>query len=159
MGFFDSRGNTAKPEAKTVQSERVVARPTTASSSPVKGTLVGPHMVFEGVTRGREDLTVEGTIKGQLNCEKHVLVGQSGVVEAKVICHSITIRGQVIGNVEAADRITIEETGRLTGDITAKVFINQPGGFFEGYSHMLKGAPEPKKNKEPEPSKKDKKGN
>lgn len=140
MGFFDNKQKSSAVEAKPASPAYVPPKPAPQSSSDgtKTSTRIGPNMTIDGQTRGDEDLLVDGTVKGQLTCSRHITVGKTGVVKADIKCHSIHIMGQVQGNVEADESITIGADGKLTGDITARTFVNEPGGFFEGYSHMVK---------------------
>jgi len=100
------------------------------------GGYISPGLCLEGQTRSEDDLQIDGLVKGQLECSRHILVGNSGRVEAFIKCHSITIQGQVSGNIQAEHSITIESTGRLVGDLNTRILVHQPGGFFEGHSSM-----------------------
>ncbi len=113
------------------------------SQAKVEGstTRIGANMTIDGETKGNEDLHVDGTVKGQITCTSHVTVGRSGIIKANVRCGSISIQGEVQGNIESDGMVTIESSGRLIGDITSRTFVNEPGGFFEGYSHMVKDKP------------------
>ncbi|MCB1042194.1 MAG: polymer-forming cytoskeletal protein [Acidobacteria bacterium] len=148
MGFFDS-----KPKEKTddrPQAAPMVTRPVEPRKPSSSGsTRIGPQMTIDGLAEGNEDLVIDGTVKGKVVCQGLVTVGKTGVIRADVTCNSITIEGDVFGNIVADSSVTIESTGRLTGDITAKTFINQPGGFFEGYSHMLTDEKKPNVSNEP----------
>ena len=115
-------------------------------TTPIKGgegltTRIGPDMVIEGKLDAREDILISGTIKGSIASTARVVVAASGKIEGEVACASIHISGEVKGNVNATEQIVIESSGRLVGDITTRTFAHQPGGFFEGYSHMLQDGP------------------
>jgi len=94
-------------------------------------------MSLEGALTGNIPVFIEGNLNGKIDCQGKITVGRKGRVEADIHCRSIVIEGEVIGNIDASESICIESSGSLKGDIKTKSFINQPGGFFEGYSHMI----------------------
>ena len=51
------------------------------------------------------------------------------------------IRGQVAGNVLAAERVELAGTARLFGDIESPVLVVEEGVVFEGHCRMTKGKP------------------
>lgn len=134
MGFFDSK--KPEPSAKPMAP---VASPVVKSTNTGSGqtTKISPQFRFEGKSISDDDIHIEGFVSGEIECRKNVVVGTQGRVEATIRCHSITIQGTVRGNIEASHTVTIEASGKLYGDIRTQIFVNQPGGFFEGYSHML----------------------
>lgn len=138
-----------KKKPKQAQEEPIrdlEARPVSANKSAAS-TRLGASLVIHGEVRCDEDMLVSGKLIGQVHCGKQIIVATSGYIEGEISCRSILISGQVKGDVVAKDGITIEATGRLRGDITTKILTNQPGGFFEGYSHMIDDKPQPKKTR------------
>ncbi len=130
MGWLDKRRN-GKNEARS--------QPEVFTKGRGDSTIVGPNIVIEGKLDSKEDIWIAGQIKGELDCESRIVVAASGRIQGSIKCQSIAIYGEVEGNIDAAEEITVEASGKLIGDIKTKVFTNQPGGFFEGYSHMLDG--------------------
>lgn len=124
-----------KDKSTTVSTPVAVTK--TVVSADTKATVIGPSIAVDGTVRADENMWIAGQVNGEIVSEKQITIAQSGRVEGAIRCQSITISGEVKGNVHATEQITIEQTGRLVGDITTKILTNQPGGFFEGYSHML----------------------
>ncbi|CAM2068079.1 Polymer-forming cytoskeletal protein [Sulfidibacter corallicola] len=144
MGWLDKRRN-GKHEVRV--------QPEIPSKSKGEGTIVGPNLIIEGKLDSKEDIWIAGQIKGELDCASRIVVAANGRIQGRIKCQSIAIFGEVEGNIDAAEEITVEATGKLIGDIKTKVFTNQPGGFFEGYSHMLDGKVVQDSKKGEEPSK------
>jgi cytoskeletal protein CcmA (bactofilin family) len=146
MGLFGGKAETKKERAELAGAAKPVVaavqkpEPIRGAGNPRPGGNAGgyisPGLCLDGLTKCEDDLQIDGLVKGQLECSRHILVGSSGRVEAFIKCHSITIQGQVNGNIEAEHSITIESTGRLVGDLSTRILVHQPGGFFEGHSSM-----------------------
>jgi cytoskeletal protein CcmA (bactofilin family) len=80
-----------------------------------------------------EELLVEGKVTGKLVSETGVLVIQErGRVEAQVQVGVCIIRGTLNGNVNAASRIEIYQTGRVSGDLITPVLLVEEGAIING---------------------------
>lgn len=110
---------------------------TAPAGSASEISIFGPSLVVTGEVAGDQNLRIMGKIVGKIVGKAAVHVAATGTIEGDVVCDTLLVEGCVRGNVDAATNITIEASGKLYGDITTKEFINRPGGFFEGYSHMM----------------------
>jgi len=103
-----------------------------------KAARLGPALVVEGEIKGEEDVVVEGQVRGKVTLPAgDLLVSDSGRVEAEIRVRNITVRGEVIGNIEASGRVVIEKTGRMKGNITAQVISVEEGAQFKGAIKIL----------------------
>jgi len=127
----------SKDELGTVEQKAVPSKIAPRDSRATPPTILGAAIDVTGEIKSDKDMLILGQVKGKIQSTAQVLIGESGKVEGGIKCKTLVIDGQVVGNVEATEQVTINNTGSLTGDITTKLFINQPGGFFEGYSHMI----------------------
>jgi len=64
------------------------------------------------------------------------VIGDSAAVKGNLSVESISIMGEVTGNVTARDRIELKSTARLTGDIQAKRLTVEDGVTFVGKSEV-----------------------
>ena len=105
-------------------------------------THIGGKTVFEGMISSREDLTIAGTVKGEVACKGTVVVEEDGTVEADIIAEEAFIKGQVDGNIKAQKRVEVASSGRVKGDIESSSLSIAEGVVFEGTCHMTgeKGA-------------------
>ncbi len=100
---------------------------------PEKASRLGPTLLLDGEIKGKEDIVVEGQVRGKINLpESDLLVADQGRVEAEICARNISIRGEVIGNIEASGRVLIERKGRLKGNISALVIAVEEGAQFKG---------------------------
>ncbi len=137
----DARKQEATAEVRSTQTKA-------SSMNELSGeSRLGSGLFIKGEIHSDENVVIAGRVEGEINVKKQLIVTESGKIDAQIRCGSIIVRGEVNGNVEAREEITIETTGKLTGDITTKTFSHRPGGFFEGYSHMVKQDSQPKDDK------------
>ncbi|MEW5806356.1 MAG: polymer-forming cytoskeletal protein [Acidobacteriota bacterium] len=110
---------------------------TTISKSPGRLGYIGQSIIIRGELSGNEDLTVDGNVEGKIDLKDHHLtIGGSGKVTAEIFAKSVTITGEVSGNVRADDRVEITNTGRVNGDIIAPRVSIADGAHFKGSVDM-----------------------
>ena len=100
------------------------------------GTVIGDGLTIEGEISGDDEVVVHGTVRGTLTTSEAVSVANGAVVEADVSASSVTVGGQLTGNVTAQDRIDIQAGGRLVGDVKSARFTIADGASFKGSVDM-----------------------
>jgi cytoskeletal protein CcmA (bactofilin family) len=100
------------------------------------GTVIGPGLSIEGELTSDEEVVVQGTLRGTLSSADAVSVGPDGVVEADIAAASLSVAGQVTGNVTADERVDIQAGGRLVGDVKASRLTIADGASFKGNVDM-----------------------
>jgi len=103
-----------------------------------EGTEFEGKLIFTGAVR------LDGKFKGEILGKGTLVVGQGGRIEADIQVDSLMIGGDVRGTVEVRERMEIDSTGRLTGNVKTGVFVVHEGGLFEGNCQMAKGGAAPK---------------
>ena len=99
---------------------------------------LSPTSIIQGEISGREDLVVRGQVRGKIALpENDLLIDESGRVEAEVRVKNIRIRGEVVGNITASGKVTIEKTGSMHGDLSAAVISIEDGARFKGTVKIL----------------------
>lgn len=117
----------------------MVREPMPTNSPKPSGKLgyIGESIFIKGELTGNEDLTIEGRVEGKIELKDHHLtIGRPGKVNAEIFAKSVTITGEVIGNVRADERIEISNQGRLKGDITSPRITIADGAHFKGSVDM-----------------------
>ena len=98
---------------------------------------VGQSIVFKGELTGDEDLEIEGQVDGQVEISNHqITVGANGRVKAQVNAKSIIVIGQVIGDLTATERIEIQATGVVEGNLRTPRLNVQEGAVLNGSIDM-----------------------
>ncbi len=96
-------------------------------------TLIGPSISIKGEITGEDDLTVQGQVEGTIDLKKnHVTIGRTGRIKAAVYGRSITIEGEVQGNLFGEERIVLRQSGRVRGDMKAPAINLEEGAKFKG---------------------------
>ena len=111
-------------------------------------TYIGEGTSFDGDLISKQNLSIYGSIKGTIECQGRVVVGESGNVEADILANEVVISGKVTGNLTAKSRLEMVSTGVIQGDIKTMRLIMEDGSKFDGHCEMLSdGKPTAKKAK------------
>jgi cytoskeletal protein CcmA (bactofilin family) len=98
--------------------------------------IIGKGIVIRGTLSGGADLTIEGLVEGHISLKNHLLIEQTGRVQAEVKVENLTINGEMIGNVLANDRVSISASAKVQGDIKAPRVVIEDGARFNGSIDM-----------------------
>ncbi|MCY4598415.1 MAG: polymer-forming cytoskeletal protein [Acidobacteria bacterium] len=130
---------SAVPNVQAVKREPIV-RKTDRSSAMAERTGVvgiGKSIVIKGELSGNEDLTIEGRVEGKIDLNQNLLtVGENGKVKAQVFAKTVVVIGEVLGNVTAVEKCSIQEKGAVDGDISAPRVAIAEGAHFRGSIDM-----------------------
>jgi len=103
---------------------------------PTGTCLIGSKTTLKGEITGDEDILVEGVVEGQIRISRDLRVGPGGVVKANVEAQSVVVSGELVGDCQASQRVEIQATGRLTGNIRSPRVVIAEGATFKGNSDM-----------------------
>jgi len=95
-------------------------------------TVIGERARMEGKFDITDSIHVECEIGGELNVGSKLVIGEKGVVHAKVQTVDAIIMGHYEGTMVATGNVEITATGRVSGNITTDSLVISKGGFFSG---------------------------
>ncbi|MEE8076473.1 MAG: polymer-forming cytoskeletal protein [Candidatus Binatia bacterium] len=100
-------------------------------------TVIGPGVKVTGEISGKEDLTVHGQVDGIIDLRKsQVTVSKTGNMKADVYGKIITIEGEVQGNLFGIEKIVLQPSGVVRGNMTAPRIHVEDGAQFKGNVDM-----------------------
>ncbi len=99
-------------------------------------TLIGAGTSFQGVITAQGTIRIDGTFSGEVETQADLVVGENGVVEAKVKARNVLVAGNFTGDLEAKGKMELTQTGRVLGDIKVKNLIIEEGALFRGNCQM-----------------------
>ncbi|HPA72711.1 MAG TPA: polymer-forming cytoskeletal protein, partial [Spirochaetota bacterium] len=106
-------------------------------------TVFSKDTEFYGDLKFKKSLQINGYMEGEINSDGFLVVGEGAVVRANVRAKTVIISGEVHGNVEATDRLEIQTSGKLYGNIRTSKLKIADGVVFEGKCEMIKDAEKP----------------
>lgn len=111
-------------------------KPASTSNSNVNGQgatcVVATGTRIEGKFSTTEDIRLDGIIVGEVNCEKRVVMGETGRVEGNVETVDSAIRGKVKGEIKVSGTLHLHETAKIDGTIIARKMIVDSGASYSG---------------------------
>lgn len=94
---------------------------------------IGQAVRVEGKIVSSQDIRIDGHVAGTIEVGQHELVlGQRSEVKADVNARSVLVGGTLEGDVTATERIQIQSTGVLLGDVMSPRLIIHDGGLLRG---------------------------
>jgi len=100
-------------------------------------SVIGSSISIEGDISGEEDLLIEGKLEGKIVLHNNNLtIGKNGRITADIHCKTITIDGNVEGNIFGGEQIIIRQTGVVRGNIVAPRVALEDGCNFKGNIDM-----------------------
>ncbi len=125
------------------------APPRNSSTSSGSTSIIGTSIRIRGDLTGSEDLVIEGQIEGEVRfTDNRVTVGKNGRIRADIHGHSVTVDGEVKGDLYGGQEVVIRAAGRVKGNIVSPRVTLENGSKFKGAIDM-----EPSTKAEPAPSK------
>lgn len=98
-----------------------------ASDAP---SIISASVLITGDIESPGEIQLDGDIKGNVHCTSLTL-GETGSILGKVVANSITLRGQVEGEVIGAV-VRLEKTARISGDIMHQTLSVEAGARLSG---------------------------
>lgn len=106
-------------------------------------TVVGTSVKLKGNLRSDGDITVDGSVNGEIKTKGTVNIGPNAHIMANVNAKNVNISGTVQGNVVAGEKLSISESGRVYGDVSASILAISAGAVFTGKSTMAEVVSQP----------------
>jgi cytoskeletal protein CcmA (bactofilin family) len=91
---------------------------------------------WRGTLRSGASIQIDGSFEGQIETEQELTITGDARVEATVRAESITVAGQLNGQINCRGRLEILPTGRVSGQIDAGRFVVHEGAYLGGQVRM-----------------------
>lgn len=115
-----------------------------SGESGVSGlSIIGAGMRVVGDISADGVVKIEGTVVGTVRAAQQVLVAKGGVVEGDVVAREAIIGGEVRGAIYAEERVELQATSVVHGDVATKRLFVQEGGEINGVLRMSEDAGTP----------------
>jgi len=101
------------------------------NTEPAK-TIIGEDVEITGNVKCESNIQLNGKLNGDLTCGAQAMIGDTSAVKGNLSIETVSIMGQVNGNITAKDKIELKSTARLHGDIRAKRLTVEDGVTFIG---------------------------
>jgi len=93
------------------------ARPAAAADN--KESMLAAGLTIEGKIEGSGNIRVAGNFKGDVNVQGNLTIEQGAKITGSVRANTVVVGGELEGNIDAATRVELLQTGVLNGDLKA----------------------------------------
>lgn len=99
-------------------------------------SILSHGLKFEGKLSSEGNVRIDGDFTGDIVINGNLTLGEKSDVKGNIKATNITISGKVDGIVEALEKIILDSSSKLVGDISAKILVVNEGSIFDGKSKM-----------------------
>lgn len=121
-GWEQTSEEMPKPMPAAAPAPRTVAPSTSVDASSE----------LEGRIRCNQTLRIDGRVKGEIECERAVLIGEGARVCASIDADEVQIAGLVEGDITARRKITLARSAVVIGDLTTPGIVIEEGAKLKG---------------------------
>jgi len=97
-----------------------------------KESLIAEELTIEGKIEGTGHVRIAGRFKGDVHVKGNLAVEHGATLTGGVRANTVTIGGQVDGNIDGATRVELLETAVLNGDLSADSLTVAAGSRMRG---------------------------
>ena len=98
-------------------------------------SVLGPGIHFKGNLSGTGGIRIEGTLDGHIAVNGPVVIADGAKVTANIQATAVTVGGSLQGNI-TAEKVSIQSTGRVWGDLITGAFATEEGAYLRGQVRM-----------------------
>ena len=113
------------PPADRSSGSRAIGKETTLSIISAGTTITG-DIECSGV------LKIEGRIEGSVRQARQIMLAREGSIQGDATAAEVVVGGTIDGNVHASDRLELQSTAVVNGEITTKSIVVMEGARING---------------------------
>ena len=110
--------------------------PRRTSDHESRESVIAADVTIEGKIEGAGHVRLAGRFKGDVNVQGHLTIEQGAKLNGSVRAGTVIVGGEMEGNIDAAQRVELLETGVLVGDVTAASLIVAAGSRMRGHAEF-----------------------
>lgn len=129
----DPLGDHQESHAENLQSSQNVTRPKESSThQTLKDSIIGAGLTVEGKIEGDGNVRIAGQFKGDVRVKGNLAIESGAHISAEISADTVTVGGEVEGNINATTRVELLASGQLIGDLKAKSLTVAAGSRMRG---------------------------
>ena len=99
-------------------------------------SIIGRAMSLSGDINSTADIRIDGVVKGNVKSSARILIGADGVVEGDLDSQQADIMGQVKGNIEVKELLSLRDNAVINGNIYVGKLQVEPTVILNGNCYM-----------------------
>lgn len=104
--------------------------------------VIGQGITIRGNLSGSEPLIIMGAVEGTISLENHLTIETTGKLVADIDVETVTVNGEMEGNINAQEKVAIMAGARVVGNVSAPRVVIDDGAVFKGSIEMEFELPE-----------------
>lgn len=108
-----------KPVVVADNSARASVPAARAAAVEAKESVLAAGLTIEGKIEGAGNVRVAGNFKGDVHVQGNLTIEQGAKITGSVRANTVVVGGELEGNIDAATRVELLQTGVLNGDLKA----------------------------------------
>jgi cytoskeletal protein CcmA (bactofilin family) len=119
QGTADTSKDSDKPAAVASIEPARSSSAAPARAADAKESLIAAGLTIEGKIEGSGHVRIAGNFKGDVHVQGNLTIEAGARVTGGVRANTVVIGGELEGNIDAAARVELLQTGVLNGDLKA----------------------------------------
>lgn len=107
-------------------------------------TILGKGCVVNGDFTVKQSARIDGEIMGDVYVTGTLIMGTGARIDGNIEADEAIIGGDVVGNIQAQNKVELTVTAKVIGDITTNVIVIDENAIFQGRCNMNQDAPQRK---------------
>jgi len=99
-------------------------------------TVLAADVEFAGEMIFTKPLMIKGAVSGIVRSESDLYIDENAVVKADITANVVSVKGSVVGNISAKEKIELYACSSVDGDVAAPQVTMEPGCKFNGACRM-----------------------
>ncbi|MHB1651171.1 MAG: bactofilin family protein [Desulfitobacteriaceae bacterium] len=99
-------------------------------------TFIAAECQITGTVTIKGSVRIDGKLDGSLLATDEIVIGPSALLKANIEARTVSIAGEVHGDIQTTDTLELNSTARLYGDICTRQFRVEQGARFVGTSRL-----------------------
>ncbi len=101
------------------------------------GTILAPEIEINGDITISENIIIYGKVIGNICSNGNINTAEGSAITGNIIAKSISVSGTINGNLDIEEKVILNASGSLNGNIKANIISIDEGASFEGMCNML----------------------
>jgi cytoskeletal protein CcmA (bactofilin family) len=101
--------------------------------APASYSVVDTQLLIRGDVTTDGVLRIDGRMEGNVCRADTVVLGVGGVIVGDVMAREVIVAGMIHGSIIADERVEVQASARIHGDVRAPVLALQEGGIVHGH--------------------------
>ena len=92
---------------------------------------------LEGVLQVKGGIRIDGKVKGEIQSESVIYVGDQAVIDANIAAEGVISSGRITGDIKTGQQVMVSVPGSIKGGIETRELILEKGVYFDGTCKLV----------------------